>query len=101
MLEEVNGFDWDEGNSAKCWNRVSKEEIEYLFQQPDILIAPDIQHSENEDRYLAIGISSREKYIFVAFTFRNKQDQILIRPISARYMRDKEVQRYGQRFPKT
>ncbi|MFN6517659.1 MAG: BrnT family toxin [Nostoc sp. CreGUA01] len=76
-------------NSAKCWNRVSQEEIEYLFQQPGILIAPDIQHSENEDRYLAIGISSRERYIFVAFTFRNKQDRILIRPISVRYMRDK------------
>ncbi len=63
MLEDINGFDWDEGNSAKCWNRVSQEEIEYLFEQPGILIAPDIQHSENEDRYLAIGISSRERYI--------------------------------------
>ncbi|MBC5798343.1 hypothetical protein H5968_25210 [Sphaerospermopsis sp. LEGE 00249] len=38
MLKSVNGFDWDEGNSAKCWNRVSQEEIEYLFQQPDVLL---------------------------------------------------------------
>jgi hypothetical protein len=38
MLESVNGFDWDEGNSAKCWNRVSQEEIEHLFQQQDVLI---------------------------------------------------------------
>ncbi|WP_414562141.1 MULTISPECIES: BrnT family toxin [unclassified Anabaena] len=101
MLESVCGFDWDEGNSAKCWNRVSKEEIEYLFQQPGVLIAPDIKHSQDEDRYLAIGISSQQRYIFVAFTLRNQEDEILIRPISARYMRDTEVQKYGQNFPKT
>lgn len=101
MLESVNGFDWDEGNSAKCWNRVSQEEIEYLFQQPDVLITPDIKHSENEDRYLAVGISSQKRYIFVAFTFRSKQDKILIRPISARYMHDKEVRSYEENFPKS
>jgi uncharacterized DUF497 family protein len=101
MLESVNGFDWDEGNSEKCWKRVPKEDIESLFQQPGILIAPDIKHSQDEERYLAIGVLNQERYIFVAFTFRNKEDEALIRPISARYMRDKEVQKYEQNFPQT
>jgi uncharacterized protein len=100
MLETVNGFDWDEGNSAKCWNRVSQEEIEYLFHQKDVFITPDIRHSENEDRYLAIGVSCKGRHIFVAFTFRNQQKENLIRPISARYMHEKEVLSYEENFPK-
>ena len=101
MLETVNGFDWDEGNSTKCWNRVSQEEIEYLFHQKDVLITPDIKHSEDEARYLAVGVSCKGRHIFVAFTFRNQQEEILIRPISSRYMHDKEILSYEENFPKS
>ena len=51
----VEGFDWDEGNRAKCQSHgVSIEEIEtVLCDQPRI--APDPAHSVNEDRLIAIG----------------------------------------------
>ncbi|MEC4814366.1 MAG: BrnT family toxin, partial [Scytonema sp. PMC 1069.18] len=97
--EKVSGFDWDDGNIDKCQKHgVSIEEIETLFFNPKVAIAPDIKHSEAEERFLAIGVSTSRRHIFVAFTFRKKQDEILIRPISARYMHEKEVQRYEENF---
>ncbi|WP_238360546.1 BrnT family toxin [Iningainema tapete] len=45
MMEEVCGFDWDEGNLKKCQKHgVSIEEIEALFLS-EVRIAPDPQHS--------------------------------------------------------
>jgi uncharacterized protein len=95
MSEKVTGFDWDNGNIQKCQKHgVSIEEIESLFSNPKIAIAPDINHSEAEERFLAVGVSTKGRHIFVVFTFRNNQEEKLIRPISARYMHDKEVQQY-------
>ena len=37
--------------------------------------------------------------IFVVFTLRRRGDDILIRPISARYMHDKEVKSYEKENP--
>ena len=96
MLEIVDGFDWDEGNSTKCWNCIPKEDIEYLFTTKNITVLPDMIHSNNEDRYIAIGVSSLGEYMFIVFTLRSKNNEVLIRHISARYMREKEVKKYGQ-----
>ncbi|NMG11314.1 hypothetical protein DP117_32385 [Brasilonema sp. UFV-L1] len=38
--------------------------------------------------------------MFVAFTLRQKEEEILIRPISARYMHEKEVLRYEENLAK-
>jgi uncharacterized DUF497 family protein len=94
MLETVNGFDWDEGNSVKCCNRIPQEDIEYLFSQQNVDITPDYKHSEHETRYIAKGVSPTGKYMFVAFTLRQKDGDVLIRPISVRYMNDREVNKY-------
>jgi len=97
MLENVNGFDWDEGNSTKCWDRIPQEDIEYLFLHGEVNVAPDMKHSQDEERFIAWGVSSTGKYMFVAFTLRCRDTEVLIRPVSARYMRDKEVAKYGQK----
>lgn len=95
MSEKVAGFEWDDGNCQKCQKHgVSIEEIEALFSNPNVAIAPDIKHSEAEERFLAVGVSSKGRHIFVAFTFRKNSEENLIRPISARYMHEKEVQQY-------
>lgn len=97
MSEKVSGFDWDDGNFQKCQKHgVSIEEIEALFSNPIVAIAPDIKHSEAEERFLAIGMSTKGRYIFVVFTFREDREEKFIRPISARYMHEKEVQRYEE-----
>jgi uncharacterized DUF497 family protein len=92
----VLGFDWDEGNRAKCQTHgVTIAEIELVFANAP-LVAPDIRHSVAEDRLVAIGANERGRRIFIAFTVRIRADERLIRPISARFMRDKEFLRYAQ-----
>ncbi len=91
---EFDGFDWDQGNILKCQKHgVSLGEIEDLFLQ-EVLIALDKRHSRKEERSIAIGTSKRNKLAFVSFTFRKKKDRTLIRPISARYMHEKERKVY-------
>ncbi len=98
MIEmQVNGFDWNEGNREKCQKHgLSQKEIEYFFQQKEVLVTPDPKHSNDEERYLAIGRSQKQKPMFVVFTLRDVNGELLIRPISARYMHEKEAKRYEE-----
>ena len=91
---EVSGFDWDDGNRAKCQKHgVSIEQIEALFVQGP-RIAPDPKHSAAEDRLIAVGRTSAGRPLFVAFTIRTKEGHRLIRPVTARYMHAKETAAY-------
>ncbi len=87
-------FDWDAGNRGKCQRHgVSLIEIETLLSGTP-KIAPDLKHSAIEDRRIAIGRDSRGRAMFVAFTIREKDGRRLVRPVSARYMHRKEIERY-------
>ena len=89
------GFDWDNGNDKKCQKHgVSIEAIETFFKQDTILVAPDIKHSDLEKRFLAIGRAMDSRPLFIVFTFRIKEGNKLLRPISARYMHQKEIEKY-------
>jgi uncharacterized protein len=97
----VNGFDWDEANWEKCQNHgLSQKEIEYFFQQKEVYVTPDLKHSDDEERYLAIGCTKKHRPMFVVFTLRDVNGEILIRPISARYMHEKEAKRYEEEIAK-
>ena len=87
---QIAGFQWDSGNTEKCQKHgVTIVEIEYAFAH-DPAIGSDIAHSLSEDRLLAIGKTEAERSIFVVFTVRDG----MIRPVSARYMHQREVQAY-------
>jgi uncharacterized protein len=94
MAVAADGFDWDAGNRAKCQKHgISIAEIEaFLLAGPRI--APDLKHSSREERLIAIGRNSRRRPMFVVFTFRQREGQRLIRPLSARYMHKKEIEGY-------
>ena len=97
---EIAGFDWDEGNRAKCRRHgVSTEEIETLFLYP-VMILPDEAHSRTETRLKAIGKTEADRYVFLVFTIRKRERKRYIRPISARYMHKKEVEHYEKQNPK-
>ena len=99
---KFEGFNWDTGNISKCQKHgLTQEEIEHFFQQKKIYISPDIKHSTIEERFLAIGKGLGNKLIVVTFTFRNQRGKKLIRPISARFMNKKEVQKYEKEIEKT
>lgn len=93
---QFDGFDWDEGNWPKCAKHgVSKDEIEFILTSGPIVL-PDRTYVGDETRYNAVGVSDEGRHIFIVFTYRHAEDDILIRPLSARYMHKKEVDRYEQ-----
>lgn len=93
-MDRVAGFDWDDGNFEKCQKHgVSPQEIEALLMSAP-RIAPDLKHSSEENRFIAVGRNHARRPLYVAFTFRRKAGRLLIRPVSARYMHEKEVKAY-------
>jgi len=99
MTVHANGVDWDKGNRAKCEKHgLSVATIEDLFARP-LAVLPDEAHSQREKRFLAIGRTDKGRSVFLVFTLRKKGDDVLIRPISARYMHKKEVDAYEKENP--
>jgi len=92
LLTEYIGFDWDEGNSGKNWSmhRVSDSESEEVFFNRPFVVRRDLEHSQGESRFYALGQTDRTRSLFVAFTVRGK----LILVISARDMTRKERRIY-------
>jgi uncharacterized protein len=96
---QANGFDWDRGNRAKCEKHgLSIATIEGLFTRP-LAILPDAAHSQQEKRLRAIGRTEKGRGVFIIFTLRRKDDELLIRPVSARYMHKKEIDAYEKENP--
>lgn len=96
----VSGFDWDEGNRDKCRKHgVPLAEVEWLFAGGTPRIAPDVKHSDAEDRFIAVGRTARGRPLFVAFTIRVRRGQRLVRPVSARYMHKEEIDAYEAQGP--
>jgi uncharacterized DUF497 family protein len=92
-LASAAGFDWDDGNATKSWerHRVSAAECEQVFFNAPLVAAADPGHSEREPRYYALGRTDAGRRLFVAFTLRGA----LIRPISARDMSRRERAAYA------
>jgi uncharacterized DUF497 family protein len=90
------GFDWDDGNWPKCGKHgVSRAEIEeVLLNTPAVMPDP---HPE-EPRMRAIGKTSAGRYVFLVFMIRQFNDQFFLRPISARFMHQKEIDHYEKKI---
>jgi uncharacterized DUF497 family protein len=93
----VSGFDWDNGNWPKCASHgVSQAEIEAMFHGTPMVL-PDRTGVGGETRLNAIGLNEAGRHLFVVFTIRHTGGVALIRPISARYMHQKEIDHYERR----
>jgi uncharacterized DUF497 family protein/predicted DNA binding CopG/RHH family protein len=89
-LESCTGFEWNESNALKNWerHRVAPEEAEDVFFNEPLIIRSDVRNSAREKRYYALGRTDEGRYLFIAFRIRNT----LVRVISARDMnREKGV----------
>jgi len=70
MAAIASGFDWDGANRAKCQQHgVLPAEVEALFDRP-VLIVPDHDHSQSEERMRAIGKTASGRSVFLVFTIR-------------------------------
>jgi uncharacterized DUF497 family protein len=92
ILTGCTGFDWDEGNLVKNWerHRVSASECEQIFFNRPLVTAADLRHSSQEARFYALGHTDAGRRLFVVFTVRERR----IRVISARDMNRKEREVY-------
>ena len=98
MVNSFHGSNWDADNIWKCQKHgVSIEKVESLFESDDLRIESDIANSKFEQRFNAIGKTDEGRSVFLVFTIRNQESEILIRPISARYMHQKEIDYYAQK----
>ena len=94
-LENITGFDWDEGNTRKNDKHgVSMAEAEQVFFNDPLLLLADAAHSRNESRFHALGRSNQGRPLHITFTLRHEGG--LIRIISARNMHRKERAIYEQ-----
>ena len=94
QIQGVTGFEWDSGNRGKCQKHgVSLSEIESAFYRT-MKVFPDIAHSKNEVRYIAVGDTGEGRKLFISFTLRKREGETYIRPVSAPYMHPKEVEGY-------
>ena len=101
FVQKVTGFEWDHGNRDKCQKHgVSVAALESAFRGA-VSVFPDPAHSQDEERFMAIGKTAEERSVFVVFTLRIHGAETLIRPISARYMHRKEVERHEKEIAKT
>lgn len=94
VLSQLTGFDWDESNREKNWEKhqVLAGECEEVFFNLPLLLQPDPNHSQEELRYFVLGHTTANRRLFIAFTVRDNK----IRVISARDMSKKERKIYEQ-----
>lgn len=87
-LADSTGFQWDEHNIDKIWNKhgVTPSECEQVFFNLPLVVADDTRDSEQEKRYYVLGRSDAGRRLFVVFTLR----RTLVRVISARAMSRRE-----------
>ena len=83
-------FTWDPKKAVANLkkHKVSFEEAITVFYDPLAKIAPDPEHSIDEDRSILVGHSSTHSLIFVVHVYKKSEDTIRI--ISARLATKRE-----------
>jgi uncharacterized DUF497 family protein len=87
-------FEWDERKAAANVKKhgVSFEEAKSAFYDDHAKLIDDPDHSENEDRFVLLGLSSALRLLVVCHCYRG--DDGVIRIISARKATTKETRFY-------
>jgi len=90
-------FEWDARKAAANLGKhgVSFEEARTTFLDDNALLRPDDDHSDDEDRFVLLGLSGRMRTLVVCHCYR--QEDEVIRLISARKANSLERQQYEDR----
>jgi uncharacterized protein len=93
-MEYLN-FIWDEDKNKKnvISHNISFEEAKTVFFDPNAKIIYDPDHSKNEDRFIILGLSKLLNVLVVCHCY--KENEKIIRIISARKATPKERKQYG------
>jgi len=92
ILKKCTEFEWDSHKADKIWikHNVSPSECEHIFFNLPLVVIEDVKHSEQENRFFALGQTDSERFLFIVFTARKNK----IRILSARDMNRKERRVY-------
>ena len=87
-------FEWDEGKADTNWNKhgVSFDEAATVFSDSLSDTIPDPLHSDEEDRFVTMGLSARGRLLVVVHTDREEK----VRIISARTATTRERRQYEE-----
>ena len=92
-------FEWDErkNRSNRAKHHVSFEEARTAFFDDQALVIDDPEHSDEEDRFILMGLSTELRVLVVCHCCREEGD--VVRIISARCAERREQAQYkeGQR----
>lgn len=90
--------EWDPAKSAGNARKhgVTFAEAESVFADDHALLIDDPDHSEAEDRFVLLGLSAKLRVLIVVHCYR--EDDAVIRIISARKATKPEQRRYNARW---
>lgn len=93
-------FEWDERKNTQNRRKhgVSFEEAQTVFLDEQALLVADPDHSEREERFILLGLSSALRTLVVCHCYRRERD--VIRLISARRADRQERELYEARWTK-
>ncbi len=89
-------FEWDKRKASENRRKhgVAFEEAKSAFLDENARVIPDPEHSDDEDRFVLLGLSVRLRLLVVVHCYRQGED--LIRIISARKADPSERKQYSE-----
>ena len=88
-------FVWDEKKAKENLekHKISFEEAQTVFSDPNARMIFDTEHSTDEERFILLGISSGLRLLVVCHCYQ--ENDMIIRIISARKATRNEQKQYG------
>lgn len=96
IIMEGLKFEWDENKNSinKKKHKISFEEAKTVFYDSEAIVIDDPDHSEDEERFLILGISQKVNLLVVCHCYR--ESDTTIRIISARKATATETKQYHE-----
>lgn len=93
---DIIKFEWDENKNRTNQNKhgISFTEAQTVFYDDEALVIDDPEHSEEEERFIILGLSNKANLLVVCHCYR--ASETVIRIISARKATKTESQYYGK-----
>ncbi|MCK5678724.1 MAG: BrnT family toxin, partial [Flavobacteriaceae bacterium] len=95
MIEKIK-FTWDVHKSQKNFikHKVTFDEAKTVFEDENARLLLDPDHSEEEERFILLGLSIKSKILTVVHCYRDDEENIRI--ISARKSTKAEEKQYKE-----
>lgn len=94
-MDEIR-FEWDENKNEinKKKHKISFEEAKTVFYDSEALVITDPEHSQEEERFIILGLSKKANLLVVCHCYRAADT--VIRIISARKATKTESKQYNE-----